>query len=382
MRLAIPASVYGTSETDGRGPLRQRLYDRLEKAVQAVPGVEAAAVTALLPLRQFWDPWAVSVEGRPPLPPDRFGGGGVSRRTGIAYHGTTAIQRVTPGYFAALGMPLIQGRLFDDHDRPDAPRVVLLNETAARKFFPADDPIGKRVRTDMTSDAPAMTIVGVVRDSRLTGMDREVSSELFWPMAYAPSVSGWIVARSSRGSESIDAVRSALADAEPEVAIAETATMSSVLNDSLWQPRLAAFVIGAFAVLGVLIATFGLYAVISHAVVRQTRELGVRRALGASGRRIATAVLRHGLRVTAVGIVLGSLVATAINRLSTHTIPDLEVSPWDVTHVSAHAAPSLNDAPWILAAVAALLLLLTILACWVPIRKALAVDPMMTLRME
>jgi ABC-type antimicrobial peptide transport system permease subunit len=178
-----------------------------------------------------------------------------------------------------------------------------------------------------------------------------------------------------------DAIRRALASVDPQVAIAETTTMGAVLADSLWQPRFAALLVGALAGLGVLIATFGLYAVISHSVVRQTRELGVRRALGASGHRIATGVIRHGLSVTAVGIVLGSLAAIAVSRLSAQTIPD-SISAWDVTSLSASVGPNISKSPWILPAVAGLLLLLTVLACWMPVRKALAVDPMIALRME
>jgi predicted permease len=378
IRLAVPASRYALNEGPGGVPLRQQLYDRVEAAVQALPGVEAAGITGLLPLRQFWDPEGLSIDGRPPLAPDKSGSVGIDRQTGLPYHGTIAIQRVTPGYFAALGVRLVRGRLFDGHDRPNAPMVAVINESAVRRFFAVDEPIGKRVRV-----GPPMTIVGVIADARLTGMDRDVSPEIFWPMAYSPSAGVWIVARTRGGVETVSGdIRRSLAQVAPDVAVAEMTTMNRVLDDSLWQPRIAAVLVGVFAVLALLIATSGLYAVISYAVARQTREFGVRLALGASGRRIAAAVLGHGLRVTAVGIVLGSVIALVLSRLSARAVPTLSVSPWDVTALSVQAPPTLSQSPWILAAVTGLLVLLTIAACWVPVRRALAVDAMTALRMD
>jgi len=127
---------------------------------------------ANLPLRHGPNPWAISIEGRAESGP-REPGSAVSG-TGLPYHGSVSTQRVTRGYFAALGIPLLRGRLFDDHDRPGAPMVAVINEMAARKYFPDEDPIGKRITIDMTSYFPKMTIVGVVGDSRLNALDREI----------------------------------------------------------------------------------------------------------------------------------------------------------------------------------------------------------------
>jgi ABC-type antimicrobial peptide transport system permease subunit len=140
--------------------------------------------------------------------------------------------------------------------------------------------------------------------------------------------------------------------------------MTGVLSDSLWRQRFTAMLVGLFALLAVLIASGGLYAVISYSVARQTRELGVRMALGASGARIARSVLSHGLRMTITGIALGSALAFASGRLLAQQVPDLA------------------DSPWILAAVAGLLLILTVLACWIPVRRALSIDPLSALRAE
>lgn len=361
----VPTNRYGTYEVGGRNPARQQLYDRLERALQDSPRIEAAGITARLPLRHLWNPWSISIEGGPPLPTDQLNGGNIANASGLPNHGATSLQQVTPGYFAALGIPLHRGRLFDDSDRPEKPMVALINETAARKFFPNEDPIGKRIIVDMTSYFPKMTIVGVGGDSRMNGMDREIVPQVFWPMAHEPSANGWIVVRSKNGAESVvEEIRSALQKVDPDVTTVEVATMTGVLGDSLWRQRFAALLVGFFAILAALIASGGLYAVISYAVAKQTRELGVRMALGATGSSIAMTVLGRGLRVTAIGIVVGSLLTVVAGRLLATQVPDLK------------------ESPWILGAVAGLLLFLTVLACLVPARRALAVDPLTALRSE
>jgi putative ABC transport system permease protein len=364
-QIAVPNYRYGAYEDGGRNPARQQLYDRLERDLQGSAGIEAVGIAGNLPLRHLANPWAFSIEGRPALPPAQWSGGSATIGSGQPKHGATSTQRVSAVYFAALGIPLLRGRVFDARDRPDAPMTAVINETAARTFFPHEDPIGQRIIMDMTSYFPKMTIVGVVGDSRMNGMDREIAPQVFWPMAYLPSANAWIVVRSRAGAGSVaDALRSTLQKADPDVTITEVATMTGVLGDSLWRQRFAAFLVGFFAVLAALIASGGMYAVISYAVARQTRELGVRVALGATRLRIATTVLARGLRVTAIGIGVGSLLAVAASRLLASQVPDLK------------------NSPRMLAAVAGLLLILTILACWVPVRRALAVDPLTALRSE
>ena len=365
LQLWVPSHRYGPYEVGGRNVSREQLFERLERTVSGLSGVDAVGVTASLPLRHTPNPWAISIEGRMPLAPNQSSGGAVSRKSGLPKHGSVSIQRVTPGYFSALQMPLVRGRLFEDRDRPDTPMPALVNETAARKFFPGEDPIGKRLTVDMTSYFPRVTIVGVVGDSKLNGMDREVYPEVFWPMAYLPSSSAWLVVRARGSAESIaEAVRNAVHNVDPDVPIVELSTMTGVLADSLWRQRFAATLVGLFAVLAALIASGGLYAVISYSVARRTRELGVRLALGAGGVRIARSVLGHGLRVTTAGIGLGSALALVAGKLVAQQVPDL------------------RESPWMLAAVAGLLILLTVFACWVPVRSALAIDPLDALRTE
>ena len=161
-----------------------------------------------------------------------------------------------------------------------------------------------------------------------------------------------------------NALQKVVHDVDPEIGIVETTSMTSVVENSLWRERLSALLVGLFAALAALIASGGLYAVVSHAVERRTQELGVRIALGASSVGITRTVLGHGLRVTAIGIALGALLVVPARRLL------------------AEQATKTSDLPWIIAAVATLLFILTLIASWVPLRKAMAVDPVMALRSE
>jgi ABC-type antimicrobial peptide transport system permease subunit len=210
-------------------------------------------------------------------------------------------------------------------------------------------------------------------------MDREVLPGVFWPMANLPIPNTWLIARAKGDTGSIDsAMRQVIHDVDPEIGIVELSTMTNVVGDSLWRERFSALLVGLFATLAVLIASVGLYAVISHAVERRTHELGVRLALGASGAQIARTVLSHGLRVTAIGTVLGALFTVTGGRLLSHKVQVFS-NQLQRNDVQAY---QVSDLLWMLAAVASSLIILTLLACWGPLRKALAVDPMTILRSE
>ena len=365
LALSIPANRYGVFEIGGKNIPRQQLYDRLEKTVQSLSNVEAAGVVGKLPLRQRWSPWGFSIAGRPPLPTAPQGLERISKRWGFPIHGEVSVQTVTPGYFAALGIPAIRGRLFDDRDRPEAPMTTVINQAMVRKFFAGEDPLGRQIEVDMTSFAVRMTVVGVVGDVRIDGMNRQVLPELYLPMAHQPSANAWVVAHArSNASSALESLRRAVQQVDPEIGIVEGTTMTGEVGDSLWRERFSALLVGLFAALAVLIASGGLYAVISHAVERRTQELGVRVALGATAVHIARTVLGHGLRVWAIGMAAGAALTMAVSRL-------LPQQGYDV-----------SDLPWMFMSVASLLLVLTLLACWVPLRRALAVDPMLTLRSE
>jgi predicted permease len=361
LRLAIPPYRYPVPANPSEDGARRQLYDRLQAAAQSLAEVEHAAVSRRLPFRQFWDPEAISIEGRPPLPAALGQLPKINKALGWPIHGEMSFQTVSPGYFEALGVPLLRGRLLDSRDRPDAPMAVVINQAALRKFFPNEDPIGKR----MANEGGPMTIVGVVGDPRLDGMDSPVLPEAFRPMSFEPSPNAWLIARARGDAASIgSALRQAVHNVNAEIGVIELSTMSEVVSYSLWRERFSAVLIGLFAAFAVLIASAGVYAVISHSVERRKHELSVRVALGASGLDIARSVLGHGLRVTAVGAALGLLVTSTAVRF----VPQAPYGPGDVATLFALAAGLLG--------------VLAMIACAVPVRRARSVDPLVTLRSE
>jgi putative ABC transport system permease protein len=237
----------------------------------------------------------------------------------------------------------------------------LINQAAVRKFFINEDPIGKRI----ANEGGPMTIVGVVGNPRLDGMDGPVLPEAFRPMSFEPSPNAWLIARSSGDAGAVgDALRQAVHNVNAEIGVIELSTMSEVMNDSLWRDRFSAVLIGFFATFAILIASVGLYAVIFQAVERRMHELGVRVAFGASGPDIARCVLGHGLRVTAEGVALGMVLTLAALRF----VPRASYTPADLATLFAWAAVLLGS--------------LAVIACAVPMRRARSIDPAITLRTE
>jgi len=364
VRLSIPSYRYGAYDIASKNLPRQKLYAQLDQLARSIPGVEEAGLTLKLPLRQFWNPDGVGVEGRAPVM-DRNGSPAVSKRFGIPIHGQVNLQSVSPGYFAVVGMPLLRGRLLDQRDRADAPPVAVVNQALVRALFPNEDPIGRRIAIDRTSFAHRLAIVGVIGDAHLDRMDQPAMPEVFAAMDQSPSVDTWVVARARGDADSIgNALQKVIHDVDPEIGIVETTSMTSVVENSLWRERLSALLVGFFAILAALIASGGLYAVVSRAVERRTQELGVRIALGASSGRITRTVVGHGLRVTAIGTAMGAFLVVPARRLL------------------ADQASQTSDFAWMIAAVSTLLFVLTLMACWVPLRKALALDPVIALRSE
>ena len=332
----------------------------------AVPGVRSAAVTGLLPLRHGPNPWAMHIEGKPAPPTNRnaYGGAARNKTTGLYNHGDISIERVTPGYFKTFGIPLVRGRYFDVRDDANAPKVALVNETVARRYFGADDPVGRTIVIDMTSYFPRMTVVGVVADSRLNALDKEVYPEVFWPMAQLPSAGGWAALRTAADPVGLArAAQAAMRELDPEIAISEVTTMKDVLQGSLWRQRLTAVLLATFAGLSLALAAAGIYGVFSYLVNRRTKELGVRVALGASKAQILSLVLGSSLKLAVLGIGIGTAGALMAGRL---------MSSW-LYGVQA------NDT-LTFASVAVLLLLVALAACYIPAARATRVDPVIALR--
>jgi putative ABC transport system permease protein len=363
-QVTVPTHRYGVYQVGGANPPRARLYRELAREVSGVAGVESAAVTALLPLKHGPNPWGITIEGRGAPSGRESGGAATSLRENRYHHGSISIERVTPDYFHTMGVPLMRGRLIDARDVAAAPSVTVVNETFVRKFFPDEDPLGRRITVDMTSYFPKMTIVGVVGDNKMHGLDRDPYPLLYWPMEQFPSINAWLVVRAPGDPRTLaQAARAAVSRFDADLALGDLVTMGTVVAESMWRQRFATLLIGLFAALALLMATAGIYAVISYSVSQRTREMGLRITLGALPREILALVVGHALRLAAIGVVVGLVASVALRRVLANQL--FGVSPSD---------------PLTIVAVSGLLLLVAAAAAAGPALKALRVDPIAALR--
>jgi putative ABC transport system permease protein len=276
------------------------------------------------------------------------------------------MELVGPEYFAALGIPLLRGRVFTDQDRAGGPPVVMLSKSAARYYWPGGDAIGKRLA--MGGELKQMlTVVGVVPDTRYRDL-RDARPSIYFPLRqtffpFAPTV---LAIRTSNTPEDlVPAIRRAVAASASGVALGNVAPFDIFLDQPLAQPRLNALLLVVFAGAAVALAAIGLFGIMASMVRQRTRELGVRMALGASAGDVRRMVLRRGLTIAATGMAAGLLGAFAANRLLRAML--YEVSPTDgVT----------------LALVAALLFAVAMVATFIPARSSTRIDPMIALRAE
>jgi predicted permease len=324
-----------------------RRYGEIEQRIEEIPGVSAAGLTQFLPL-QNWD-WLAhfTIAGRPAEIPSRLP--------------VAELRYVTPGYFRALGIPLRKGRGLTGRDTPDAPRVVLINEALARRYFPNENPVGRQ--TDRG------TVVGVVGDVRQAGLDRPPVPEIYYPVAQnvAQTDSGMVVVVSAKlpPERLVSAVRAAIHEVDPGQTVFNIKAMQRVIADSMSDFELYLWLIGLFAALAVTLAAAGIYGVVSYTATLRTHELGIRMALGAAAGDVLRLILRRTLLLAGGGILLGAAGALAATRVLAKLL--FEVKPTD---------------PATFASVAALIACMALMAALLPARRASKVDPVEALRYE
>jgi putative ABC transport system permease protein len=343
MQLSLPQSRY-PDEARQADFLRQVL-----RRLEALPGVRAAGAVAGLPLTGNFASRYFEIEGRPPRP----AGEGLNTNFNLA----------SPGYFRALGVPVIAGRQFDERDAAGAPEVVVINETMARRFWPDEDPLGKRLRI---ANNPWRTVVGVVADVKNDGLSAEPKPEMFYPLLQEPLPFMTIVVRADVEPKSLaPAVAREVRAVDADEPVYDVKTMDERLAESVSPQRLTALLVGFFAALAMTLAGVGIYGVVAYSVAQQTREIGVRVALGAQKGDVIRLVLRRGLSLSLAGVGLGLAGAFALTRVMLGLLYD--ISPTD---------------PATFAGVAVVLIAVALLACLVPARRATKVDPMVALRYE
>jgi putative ABC transport system permease protein len=271
---------------------------------------------------------------------------------------------VSGGYFAAMGIPLLSGRTFAKTDTPDAAPVAIVNAALAHKYWPGQNPIGRRLRFEDTD--PWITVVGLVGDSRQLGLDQDPPPILYVPYQALPLPFTTIVVRSALPtSATTPLMRSALAAIDSDLALSDIETLRQVFGRYLGEPRFRLTAIGAFAVLALLLAIVGVYGLISFTVAQRTREIGIRVALGAQPSQVIGSLIREGAILAVIGIGAGTIVALAAMRLLRSFL--FEVGAAD---------------PTVFVAVSALLLTAAVAASYIPSRRALRVDPLIALRAE
>jgi predicted permease len=275
---------------------------------------------------------------------------------------------VSSDYFATLGARLQQGRTFNNADTPDRPRVVIINETTARTFWPNQSPIGKRISNSGQQQRDYYEIVGVVNDIAFPGTLGEPYTryQAFVPATQTAPAYLTIILRTSTNPESLtNTLRSAAAEVDPNLPVSRIRTARSAVDEGLGSISLLGSLLGAFAAVGVILAAIGIYGVVSYTVVQRTGELGIRVALGAQTRDVLWLVLGKGAVLVIVGAVLGGAGAYGVSRLLTSLIPSLPT----------------ND-PLVLPFTGLALIAVALVACYIPARRATKVDPMIALRSE
>ena len=345
--LELPGGRYDTDEKVNA------FYTRLLEKVEALPGMRSAGIGISLPPSTLSITDTFTVEGKPQPP----GGAPMA-----------AVLFVSPGYFTALGVPVLRGRNFDDSDRPGAPMSVIINDTLARSYFPGLDPVGKRIKIggDERPKAPWMTVVGVVGDVRFNGLDEAPVPTYYESYQQVAWWGTYLVARSSLDPRTlVKSIQGAVASLDPDLPLGDVKTMDDLMAESVAETRFLTLLLGLFGGLALLLAAVGVYGVISYRVALRTNEIGVRMALGARPLDVVKMVLRQGMSLIAAGVALGLAGALALSRVLQGLV--FGVSTTD---------------PLTLAGVVLMLAAVAAIACYVPARRAARVDPMTALRYE
>jgi putative ABC transport system permease protein len=347
----VVAQVPLPQATHGEHAKRAAVVERVVEELRSQPGVAVAA--AALPLLGGWQS-SFSVEGRSEPPPGQ--------------RPAADITRVTPGYFAAMGIRVLEGRVFEERDRTDAPPVCIVDDTFARTHWPGESPLGKRVKFGGLDDAdnPWMEVVGRVAHVKNYGVDEDSRVELYLPFLQSSAGGFTLVARTNAGAgAAASGMRSALRAVDGELPIYAVRPLDEIVAERSAGRRLSALLIAVFATVALVLAAVGIYGVMSYAVAQRTQEIGIRMALGAEQEHVLRMVMRNGTVLALSGIAIGLAAAFALARLVAALL--FETSTAD--------PPTFSVVPLLLLAVA-------LLASYLPARRAARVDPMAALRCE
>ncbi len=352
--LAMQVSLPGSKYKEG---VQRAAFDRqVLEGVRALPGVKSAATTTTLPMSGWNQSGSFQIEGRQ-IPPGES-----------SPHGDRWMP--SEDYFQTMGIPLVKGRFFDARDTAEAPLVAIVSEALARKYWPGEDPVGKRITFDRipnTQDSRWREVVGIVGHVRSEGLEGESRGQYYVPYAQRPnSPDLFLVVRTDAEPSSLaPSVRGAVAAVDRDLPVYRVTTMEKLVGESLAQRRFSMFLFGVFAALAMALAVVGLYGVMSYGVAQRTHEIGLRMALGAQGRDVLRMIVGQGMGLVAVGLVIGLGGAWALTRLMKSLLFGITATD-----------------PLTYAGIALLLAAVAFLASYLPARRATKVDPMEALRYE
>jgi putative ABC transport system permease protein len=341
------------SLTDTRYPTpRQELefFSQVLRRVESLTGVRSAALADSLPLSPY-DSFLMMSRSR------------LQPRAALSSSTMMMMYRITvsPAYFYTLGIPVLKGRTFTDHDDEQALKVAVVNEALARLLWPREDPIGKRLPL-----FDNLTVVGVVGNTRHEGLSQDTEAEVYVPYLQTPNNSMQLAVRTAAGPDSmVSAVRTAVRDIDPDQPLYHVATLQQVLSESVAPRRFNMLLLGIFAGIALTLATVGIYGVTAFSVTQRTHEIGIRMALGAKRSDVLGMVVRQGLKLALIGVVIGVVGALVLTRFLSSLL--FGVKPAD---------------PLTFVAVSLILSAAALLACYIPARRAMRVDPMVALRHE
>jgi putative ABC transport system permease protein len=335
------------------GPAIVSFYNDLLNKAESLPGVVSASAIDTLPLDTGGNVLGFVIENRLPQNP--------AENTADA-----EVRVVTPDYFRTMEIPLLSGRLFEAQDGPDATQVIVINQTMANRYFPGEDPIGKRINLGNPQTNGWLTIVGVVRDTRHQGLNVEPYSQMYGVHTQGPRRSLNLVLRTAGDPSSlVTAIRSRVAEMDQDLPLSNIRTMDQILAESILRPRFNMLLILIFALVAMTLASVGVYGVISYSVSQRTHEIGVRIALGAHPRDIFRMVVGQGLKLALAGVGVGVIVSFGLTRVLAGLLYGVQATD-----------------PLTFASISAGLTVVVVMASYIPALRATKVDPMISLRYE
>ncbi|HVF68414.1 MAG TPA: ABC transporter permease [Pyrinomonadaceae bacterium] len=347
MVVRLPSAKY-TEDAQQVAFFRQAL-----ERVRALPGVRSAGMVNFLPLYGgLASATSFTIDGQPEPPPGERPG--------------TGVRVADSDYFATMKIPLLRGRNFTDSESAEARHVVVVSDSFARKFFPGQDPVGRRVSINMFEEPNPTEIIGVVGDVRSGSVTKEDEPTAYFPHSELTYPFMTLTIRTAGDpAEMAPAVRREISSIDPDQPVSDVRTMTQVMADTVGRARFSTLLFGLFAGLATLLAAVGIFGVMNYSVTLRTREIGLRMALGAQPARVLVLVLRQGLVLTLAGIGIGLLGALALTRVMSSLLFGVDATD-----------------PLTFAAIVPLVAVVSLIACYIPARRATRIDPLVALRYE